>query len=173
MAPAKAKTNDSSMKQKSLTSFFGKPSAAKAGSSQKPAAQSSGKPSSLNASKSQNPRTPESKGLHTLAPNSSAGASSKSSGGGSSVKQTPPTSDPIDVDMLSAEEEENERVQAKGVSNSASHDTNLLKLRVSLRLASNVKSLLTTRTTKTARCLLLDNRATSRHLPNLPLSKVC
>lgn len=119
MAPTDAKTNDSNMKQKSLMSFFGKPTAVKSVSGQKAfTSPSSGKSSSaLNASKAPKSSPPESKNSDTLAPSSSAGISQKSSGGGSSVKQTPPTSsDPIDVDMLSAEEGENERVQAKAVS---------------------------------------------------------
>jgi DNA mismatch repair protein MSH6 len=116
MAPSKAKTNDSSMKQKSLMSFFGKPAADK--SSQKLVPERSEKPpTASNASKSRKPSTPEPKGSDMPAPTSSGEASSRSSGGGCSVKQTPPTSsDPIDVDMLSEEETAKERVQAKSVS---------------------------------------------------------
>ena len=105
------------MKQKSLMSFFGKPVAEKSSSDKTPAAKSSGMASSAsNASKSHIPTTPQQKGSDMLALNSSVGVSSRSEGGGSSVKQTPPTSDSIDVDMFSAEEDEAKCVQAKKAS---------------------------------------------------------
>ena len=166
MAPTKAKTNDSNMKQKSLMSFFGKPATDK--STQKPAPKASGKPSTAsNASKAQKPSTPESKGSDIPAPTSSAGASS---GGESSVKQTPPTSDPVDVDMLFEEEIVKERVQAKAVS------TFILDVLCYLndalcRLALNVKSLSMTQTTKMG-CLSRPNQAIQRHLPSLLLPRV-
>lgn len=116
MASANKKANDTNMKQKSLMSFFGKPAAGKFTSSQNPARQSNKQTSSASsASKLQNPTTPEAKSSDILAPTSSAGGSTGSSGGCSSVKQTPPTSDLVDVDMLSAEEDAKERVQTKGV----------------------------------------------------------
>lgn len=62
------------------------------------------------------PKTPQSKGPGLLALNSSAAASSQSSYGGSSYKDTPPSSDPIDVDMASEEESESQRVRIKPVS---------------------------------------------------------
>ncbi|KIM91619.1 hypothetical protein PILCRDRAFT_810908 [Piloderma croceum F 1598] len=166
MAPAKAKTNDNSMKQKSLMSFFGKPAADK--SSQKPVPERSEKPlTASNASKSRKPSTPESKGSDMPAPTSSAEASSRSSGGECSVMQTPPTSsDPIDVDMLSEEESVKERVQAKStrvkrkivIDDSDEEDVSLVKKQSSYT-ASSPKSSATKSRAKKPRvsAVLLDD----------------
>lgn len=128
-APAKDGANASKMKQKSLMSFFNKAPAAGASSSSKPAAEaptasktaSSAPVKAADASErvqtdtSSDPpeaRTPKSK--HASLSSIVADASyTRSSDGAESFAQTPPTSDPIDVDMLSAEEDE---VKAKAKS---------------------------------------------------------
>ncbi|KII87843.1 hypothetical protein PLICRDRAFT_176607 [Plicaturopsis crispa FD-325 SS-3] len=95
-------------------SFFGK-------APSKPAAASTKTPAPTNASKHRSTpsagsssalRTPESKGKDDRALNSSAVASPKSSDAGSSTKDTPPTSDAIDVDMMSADEDEDAKKRA-------------------------------------------------------------
>lgn len=139
----------SEMKQKSLMNFFTKPTDAKATSTKKPAAKPQPK-LPLDASKpgSHTPKTPEKADIPAL---SSPGlGSTMSSGGGSSVKQTPPdSSDPIDVDMLSAEEEK-ERVPVKSVSALASSICIHAYIRWN-RHALSVRSSLTIRTMKRVR----------------------
>ncbi|KAG5646336.1 hypothetical protein DXG03_003659 [Asterophora parasitica] len=105
MAP-KPKSNAEN-KQKSLMSWFGKPSNAppnakpKLKASAKPVAPSDDGSTSLpSQSSSQEPRTPAGKTAKFGAAPSSAMASSSSRG-----HSTPPTSDPIDVDMVSSDEE--------------------------------------------------------------------
>lgn len=78
------------MKQKSLMGWFGKTPTQDEKKPKKPVA---------SASKSANPITPKSKKVDTSALLSSAAASTTSSAGGSSGRDTPPTSDAIDVDM--------------------------------------------------------------------------
>ena len=106
MAPS-SKPHTEPMKQKSLMSWFGKgpsatPNAKTTKSSAKLAPTSSKRDaSSSQLSSSQEPCTPESKSMNFLALNSSAMGGSASSRG----RSTPPTSDPIDVDMVSSDED--------------------------------------------------------------------
>ncbi|PBK99844.1 DNA mismatch repair protein msh6 [Armillaria gallica] len=98
--PPKAKPSTENMKQKSLMGWLSK------GPDATPAKSNASKPAlkAPNASKSQpkNLRTPESTKPDMRVLNSSASVSSFGDG---SIKDTPPTSDPIDVDMLSEEED--------------------------------------------------------------------
>lgn len=111
---SKSSSKGDGMKQKSLMSFFGKSDATskstktatpksktgvKAGASTKKqtAAETLDEPSSL--------RTPAGKGASQSSGISSA-KYSRSSDGGSSAFETPPTSDPIDVDMSSELDDE-------------------------------------------------------------------
>ncbi|KAI6116215.1 hypothetical protein F5141DRAFT_1101863 [Pisolithus sp. B1] len=82
--PAKQKSGES-MKQKSLMNFFSKPT-------------DSAKPAKSPAQRAQAPESP----VEILT--SPAAPSRRSSDAGNSFKDTPPTSDPVDVDMLSDEE---------------------------------------------------------------------
>ncbi|EGO03735.1 hypothetical protein SERLA73DRAFT_119383 [Serpula lacrymans var. lacrymans S7.3] len=95
--PAKQRSNEN-MKQKSLFSWLGK------------SAPSEGKATSHvnvpNRSISQATRTPESKASSAKMILASSAVTSSRSSHGSSIHETPPTSDPIDVDMLSEDEEE-------------------------------------------------------------------
>lgn len=125
MAPnAKDKATAEPKKQKSLMAFFSKgpaatPSAKSAGKpfvAPKPVKRDASQSSVSSAISHASPVTPELKRPNVRALNSSAAASSASSYGGSSVKDTPPTSDLIDVDMLSDEEDRNQRVRVKTVS---------------------------------------------------------
>ncbi|KAF8960367.1 hypothetical protein BDZ97DRAFT_1922267 [Flammula alnicola] len=141
--PPKPKPSTDSLKQKSLTSFFGKPSTTSASSSSAPkpavpktpavkaksqvageTAKPEGSTSSSipkDASDSQTssspryPKTPDSwhPNARTLA--SSAVASSAAS---SRVASTPPTSDPIDVDMVPSDEEMDEPASVKSTTQS-------------------------------------------------------
>jgi DNA mismatch repair protein MSH6 len=120
MAPSKLKPQEN-VKQKSLISFFGK----KPEDSNKPGVKSikQGISSKSVASKSHptstsprsEPKTPESKGPEARILSSSLAKSSRSSDGGLSEIDTPPTSDPVDIEMLSSVEE-NQNVQVKPVS---------------------------------------------------------
>ncbi|KAF8068932.1 muts domain V-domain-containing protein [Lyophyllum atratum] len=91
-------------KQKSLMSFFAKGSNATPNAKPKPKTKpvTPSDDASTSQPSSQEPRTPASKLANFDALNSSAMASSTSSRGHS----TPPTSDPIDVDMQSSDEED-------------------------------------------------------------------
>lgn len=116
MAPSKQKSNEP-MKQKSLMGWLNKPPTEKKEKAQptpKPAAAPTS--TQTGASKPDNPTTPESKGSNTLEERGSSGVRSEKSGSSVNLRemQTPPTSDPIDVDMLSDAEEEH--VAAKPVS---------------------------------------------------------
>lgn len=96
------------MKQKSLMSFFGKPDATKTKS--KPTAETLAGSTKPTATKdfdhsTASLRTPAGKGASQSSGISSA-KYSRSSDGGSSAFETPPTSDPIDVDMSSEVDEE-------------------------------------------------------------------
>ncbi|KAF5379188.1 hypothetical protein D9615_005989 [Tricholomella constricta] len=107
MAP-KPKANGET-KQKSLMSWFAKgstatPNAKPKAKSTKPVAPSDD--ASTPQPSSQEPRTPASKASNYDALNSSAMASSSSRG-----HSTPPTSDPIDIDMLSSDEQDAHPVQ--------------------------------------------------------------
>ncbi|KAG6861406.1 hypothetical protein C0995_000535 [Termitomyces sp. Mi166 len=109
MAPKKANAEH---KQKSLMSWFSKDSNG-ISSTMNPKAKNT-KPAvalsddaSMSQSSSQEPRTPASKLANVHALTSSAMASSTSSRGHS----TPPTSDPIDVDMLASDEDDPHPVQ--------------------------------------------------------------
>ena len=101
--PPKDKGKDAT-KQKSLMSFFQKASAG--ASSSQPPKQVARKSSAMSitqdaSSPSFEPHTPENKRIDARAPDLSLVASSASSRGAS----TPPTSDPVDVDMVSVGEE--------------------------------------------------------------------
>lgn len=131
------KLND--MKQKSLMSFFGKPAEAKSNS----ANQSAGTPSSASKSQPSTQKTPVSKPKELTnstktTPSSSADNGMRSDKDKSSAKDTPPTSDAIDVDMLSGEEEQNERVQVPKVRVVNSYmglfDSRIIKTRVKRKL---------------------------------------
>ncbi|KAH7886999.1 muts domain V-domain-containing protein [Phlebopus sp. FC_14] len=91
-APAKQKSGEH-MKQKSLMNFFARPPEAK---SMKPAAEATSKVTPG----AQLARTPEQKTIQCEHPTPSIAQSSRSSDVASSGKDTPPTSDPIDIDML-------------------------------------------------------------------------
>lgn len=115
MPSQKSNSKAEPTKQKSLMTWFSK-APNNTGASATKSAPNASTPQSR-ARLPADPHTPESKGLDLRVLNSSAAVSSKYSDAGSSVKDTPPTSDPIDIDMLSStEEEENQRVQAKFVS---------------------------------------------------------
>ncbi|KAK0501656.1 muts domain V-domain-containing protein [Armillaria luteobubalina] len=99
MAP-KAKPSTENMKQKSLMGWLSK------GADAIPAKSHASKPAfkapNASTSKPKNLRTPESTKPDIRVLNSSASVSSFGDG---SIKDTPPTSDPIDLDMLSDEED--------------------------------------------------------------------
>ncbi|KAG6917118.1 hypothetical protein DXG01_003784 [Tephrocybe rancida] len=104
------KANADGPRQKNLMSWFAKPKDSNTTPSAKgPAKKPTVTPSdaSTSQSSSQEPRTPASKASNMRALNSSAMASSTSSRGHS----TPPTSDPIDVDMLASDDEDDHPVQ--------------------------------------------------------------
>ncbi|KAF8840553.1 DNA mismatch repair protein Msh6 [Paxillus ammoniavirescens] len=94
--PEKQKSTEN-MKQKSLMNFFGKPPDAKSSKPTEPTVFKS-------TSAAKQMRTPESKTILSRHVTSSVACSSRSSDVEGSVRDTPPTSDPIDVDMLSDEE---------------------------------------------------------------------
>jgi len=101
--PPKDKGKDAA-KQKSLMSFFQKASAG--ASSSQPPKQVARKSSTMSITQDASsppfePHTPENKRINDRAPDLSLVASSVSSHGAS----TPPTSDPVDVDMVSDGEE--------------------------------------------------------------------
>lgn len=98
----KPKNAADGMKQKSLMGWF-----AKGGGSE-------GSQSAKSQPKAKPARTPERKTLKDTAALSSSMASVRSSGAASSIKDTPPTSDAVDVDMMSVEELE--PVPSKSVS---------------------------------------------------------
>jgi len=102
--PPKDKGKDTT-KQKSLMSFFQKASAGASGA--QPPKQVARKSSAMSITQdaSSPPHTPKNKRNNARAPDLSLVASSVSSGGAS----TPPTSDPIDVDMVSDGEEDYDR----------------------------------------------------------------
>ncbi|KIK54062.1 hypothetical protein GYMLUDRAFT_49011 [Collybiopsis luxurians FD-317 M1] len=105
---SKSKSSEN-LKQKSLIAFFGKPQTQSQSSSQPPKAKKvAPKPKPKDASDGV-PQTPASKKPDSRAANSSVVASSSSYA--SSPTDTPPTSEAIDVDMLS--DEEPERVKPK------------------------------------------------------------
>lgn len=112
MAPS-SKAHPEPMKQKSLMSWLSKgPNATPNAKTTKPSAKSAPTTSNHDAfssqlSSSQEPCTPESKSMDFLALNSSAIGSSISLGS----RSTPPTSDPIDVDMVSSDEEAKESIR--------------------------------------------------------------
>ena|ERR1700761_1188633 len=99
MPPKSSKAGDAP-KQKSLMTWFGK-------APDNPPRKSTPKQPASNATTV--PQTPESKRPDLRVLNSSAAASA-SSYGGSSSKDTPPTSDVIDIDMLSDQEDRRVRV---------------------------------------------------------------
>lgn len=106
---SKSNTKADGMKQKSLMSFFGKTDAIKTKS--KSTAETSAGSTKATATKDSEQstaslRTPAGKGASQSSGISSA-KYSRSSDGGSSAFETPPTSDPIDVDMSSEVDEEN------------------------------------------------------------------
>lgn len=101
------------MKQKSLMSFFGKLAEAKSNSGHKPAGAPSSTPKSQPTQKALLSKAKQVSNSTKATPSSSAVNGMQSDKDKSSVKDTPPTV--IDVDMLSSEEEENERVQVPKV----------------------------------------------------------
>ncbi|KAJ3932313.1 MAG: muts domain V-domain-containing protein [Lentinula lateritia] len=143
---SKSKSSEN-LKQKSLMSFFGKTQESTPSASQrakKHATEKQSKPTPKDASKiasSDNVlQTPAPKKPDVRALNSSAAASSSSYSSG--IKDTPPTSDAIDVDMLSSEESErskprvatkrrrvvddsDEDIQASGPSSNSRHSSSL------------------------------------------------
>lgn len=118
MAPAnnqsKAQSADK-LKQKSLMSFFGKPSTSTPEKCESNSSKKAGKLTSPFASKDVPPDTSsDSPLLEVATPLSKSNTRSsgivdatytRSSDGGWSGKDTPPTSDPIDIDMLSDEDD--------------------------------------------------------------------
>ncbi|KAI0764567.1 DNA mismatch repair protein Msh6 [Trametes elegans] len=106
------------MKQKSLTSFFGKPSGKADSAKVIPKAKPVATPKAAKTSTQENagavdaPSSPEKEAQTPLAKGSSQSTGvvsatyTRSSEGGSSARETPPTSDPIDVDMMSEAEEQ-------------------------------------------------------------------
>ena len=89
----KTRTSSENMKQKSLINFFGKPAAKPAGAP-----------------------TPASKSASSGPMRSQLASGSASSDVEYSVKDTPPTSDPIDVDMLSDDQAVKSPTRCKPVS---------------------------------------------------------
>lgn len=115
MAPSQKSNAQGDGKQKSLMAWLKKPQTGPNNAAQSTSGAAKVQP--VKQGKAIELRTPESKKYDRAHIHSSGVKSSRSSDGGSSVKDTPPTSDPVDVDMLSAEESsESERVQAKSVS---------------------------------------------------------
>lgn len=114
--PPKDKAKDA-FKQKSLTSFFSKTPNGASSSQAKPVPKPViRKSSAMSASEdasgtAHEPHTPETKAVNARAIASSVVASSSSR-----IASTPPTSDPIDVDMLSdGEAEAGKRAHVKSV----------------------------------------------------------
>ncbi|TBU51269.1 DNA mismatch repair protein Msh6 [Dichomitus squalens] len=114
----KSNANADKMKQKSLMSFFGKKDgvdtkASPAADKPKPKPAVTGTPAKATKTKLREKLNPPSsplstKEVHTPMPKGNSQSSgivsatyTRSSEGGSSIRDTPPTSDPIDVDMLS------------------------------------------------------------------------
>ncbi|KAI8976662.1 DNA mismatch repair protein Msh6 [Trametes punicea] len=120
MAPQAPKGGTDKLKQKSLTSFFGKPGKDDADAKTKPATKSkvAATPKASKASTKENvpkedPLSSPAKEVETPLLKGSSQSSgvvsaiyTRSSDAGSSARDTPPTSDPIDVDMLSDTEEQ-------------------------------------------------------------------
>ncbi|KAI0760099.1 DNA mismatch repair protein Msh6 [Fomes fomentarius] len=121
MAPAKK--DDREMKQKSLISFFGNKGDTKstpAGKS-KPAVTPKVAKTTKAERKEEDPSSSPVKDVHTPLPKANSQSSgiasatyTRSSDGGRSAFETPPTSDPIDVDMLS-EVDTSEALQSSSV----------------------------------------------------------
>lgn len=122
---AKSAADASGMKQKSLMSFFGKASVGandsksdtkeKQGTNKKPMKSknaSKSAPGPVNDEPSSDPLAPSTRtplAKHASKSSVLAGTSNaRSSDYASSAMETPPTSDPVDVDMLSPEEDDNE-----------------------------------------------------------------
>lgn len=145
MAP-KPKASTESLKQKSLTSFFGKGSGV---TPSKPIARvtprAALKPSDASEVQSspskshKEPQTPASKVPNSRTLSSAVSNSPISSNGGS----FPPTSDPADVDMLSDQEDEEPRVQVKPVSSRATGTLRILTCLL-VRPVENARSFLMT-----------------------------
>jgi len=126
MAPQKSTSQGDQKKQITLNAWFEKSTNLKTSSNAKSSKAKAPAPADLGVSASVSqvlpsgtrlgPKTPESKKPDARILNSSAGRSPLSSDGGYSAMDTPPTSDIVDVDMLSEEEEPKERIQVKSVS---------------------------------------------------------
>jgi hypothetical protein len=118
MATKKSKPQADNLKQKSIVSWFGQPNSGNSSNTKsatsKPTTQKVASELSPNAR--QGPGTPHTKTQKTRPLNSPSALSSKSSDAGISVMETPPTSDPVDVDMMSVEEEEESVTGVKLVS---------------------------------------------------------
>lgn len=110
MAPQKSKSQADSLKQKSIISWFGQQSSHNAKATQS-------KLTTENVASKSRPElnTPKNKARDAHVVNSPSGFSSKSSDAGLGALETPPTSDPVDVEMLSMDEDEN-HVTAQPVS---------------------------------------------------------
>ncbi|KAI0350882.1 DNA mismatch repair protein Msh6 [Trametes cingulata] len=122
MAPQVSKGGADKMKQKSLMSFFAKPAGGKDDGDVKPKATPKPKPTATpkvsKTSVKENVRSEDAssspaKEARTPLPKGSSQSSgivsatyTRSSEGGSSARDTPPTSDPIDVDMITEDEEQ-------------------------------------------------------------------
>ncbi|KAF7971488.1 hypothetical protein HWV62_20944 [Athelia sp. TMB] len=105
------------MKQKSLMSFFGKPAGAKSNTAAKPDGGSKAQSANTSKPQPQTEKTPVSKSKEASSPSKTTPSSSADNGtrsdkGKNVVNDTPPTSDPIDVDMLSGDDEGADHVQA-------------------------------------------------------------
>ncbi|KAH9848373.1 DNA mismatch repair protein Msh6 [Lenzites betulinus] len=119
MPPQASKSGADKMKQKSLMSFFGQPSAkdsqgdAKTPAKAKPKVAATPKTSTKTAGKEKFSEQDVSSEIRTPLPKGSSQSSgivsstyTRSSEGGSSTRDTPPTSDPIDVDMTTDVDEQ-------------------------------------------------------------------
>lgn len=172
MAPKlKSSQSNEKLKQKSLMSFFAKPApgaspSSGASSSQSRVADISSDPPDPSQS-SPHPKTPKTRVASSSAVKNAT--FSRSSDGGSSIHETPPTSDPIDVDMLSEEEGEDPKPKTVRVMPKKNeHYTNNFDNRRELSARSSLKTLMRkmTRKSRSRR-----NRAYLRLLPTRTKTK--
>jgi hypothetical protein len=118
MATKKSKPQADNLKQKSIVSWFGQPNSGNSSNAKSATSKLTTQKvaSELASNARQEPGTPHTKTQKTRPMNSPSAFSSKSSDAGISVMETPPTSDPVDVDMMSVEEEEESVAGVKLVS---------------------------------------------------------
>lgn len=177
MAPSKLKPVDAT-KQKSLLGWLSKPAGdSKPSPSQKPSGQKSNAKSNVSKAEKPSSSVSPSKSSDMDTSNLSTNINSKSMEGvrASNFVETPPTSDPIDVDMLSPEEdEEKRRPQAKAVSLKL-WNTPLWCWITSLarRIASNARWSSKIRTRMKACHSRVISPVTGLPHPFLPLLRVC